>query len=730
MSVETIYRTCPTCEASCGLKLEVDRDSREVISIKGDPDDIRSAGYVCAKSQAFVYIDQDPERVRSPLRKTDTGWEEVSWEEALDEVGQKLFSIRERHGKDTIAFYYGNPNGHNVHTQLYTQLFISMMNSERFFSAGSVDQQPKNLACEILYGNAWMFQVPDLARSDFLVCMGGNPLVSQGSILGAPDAGGRFKALQARGGKIVVVDPRRSETAAIADQHLFIRPGSDAFLLMAWVQELFARDLVTLGHLDGLVDGVEELRQLAAPWTPEAVASVTGISAAQIRQLVSDFSAADNPVLYSRIGLCTQEFGTLASWLAEVINILTGRLDVPGGGMFGRPATGQNEPQPAQPLQYGRWHSRARGFPEYMNMLPASLMAEELECEGEDAIKALITIAGNPVLSVPNGKRIRDAMGELDFVVALDFYINETSSQADIILPSTTQLEHSNYEFMFSAFAQDNFARYSPQVFEPDPDTRGQYQLLMEIAARVNGMNAEDLNDMMLEGMLGMIAAGVDEPQQMVERLKADSAHLEDGERLLDIMLRVGPYNLSLDEVKAQPHGLDLGPLRSMLPQALRTENQHIQLLHPLLTQDLSRLRKVLERDVPELVMIGRRHIRDMNSWLHNINNYVRGKNRCTLIMNPLDAERRGVSNGEAVEISTDTGSHVLPLQVSDEMMPGVVSFPHGFGHVYSDTQQSTAREKAPGLSANDLIDDTVLDMPSGTSVVNGVPVKVRSIEV
>jgi len=424
MSTETVYRTCPTCEASCGLKLEVDRASQEVISVKGDPDDIRSRGYVCAKSQAFVYIHNDPERLRRPVRKTTDGWEEISWEEALDEVGQKLGAIRAQHGKDAIAFYYGNPNGHNVHTQLYTQLFITMMNSERFFSAGSVDQQPKNLACEIMYGNAWMFPVPDLTRTDFLVCMGGNPVVSQGSILGAPDARGRFKALQQRGGKIVVLDPRRSETAEIADQHLFIRPGTDAFLLMAWVHELFARNLVTLGHLDGLVDGVEELRQLAEPWTPEGVAEITGISSGQIRQLVTDFSAAKSPVLYSRIGLCTQEFGTLASWLTEVVNILTGRLDVSGGAMFRRPATGQNEPQPAQPLQHGRWHSRARGFPEYMSMLPASLMAEELECEGEDAVKALITIAGNPVLSVPNGKRIRQAMGEVDFVVALDFYIN------------------------------------------------------------------------------------------------------------------------------------------------------------------------------------------------------------------------------------------------------------------------------------------------------------------
>ncbi len=731
-----VHRSCPTCEASCGLVMEVDLEARQVLSIKGDELDERSKGYVCAKSQAFSHIYEDPERLRRPVRKTKDGWQEISWQEALDEVGSRLRTIRETHGKDSIAYYYGNPNGHNFHTQMYTELFITMMDTERFFSAGSVDQQPKNLACEILYGNAWLIPVPDLDRADHLVCMGGNPLVSQGSLLGGPDAEGRFNALQQRGGKIVVLDPRRTETARLADEHMFIRPGTDAFLLLAWVNELFELEWVDLGRLTGLVDGAERVRELAAPYTPEAVAAVTGMSATDIRRLVNEFHAAENPALYGRIGLCTQEFGTLASWLVEVINILSGRLDVPGGYMFARPATGQNEAMPYQPIKHGRFHARCNGFPEYMGMLPASLMAEELQCDGEDRVHAMITIAGNPVLSVPNGKGVREAMEKIDFVVALDFYINETTSLADIILPSTSQLEHSNYEFLFSAFCQRNYARYSPQVFEAEPDSKQQYELLLEIAARINGMQAESLKDMMLDGMLAQICAQAEDPGAFSAQIKRETAQYEDAERFLDILLRLGPYGdqfganidgLSLAKVKAAEHGIDLGALEPVLPGCLRTENQHIQLMHPLLEADFPRLAAAFDREVPELVMVGRRHIRDMNTWLHNIVNYARGKNRCTLLMHPDDVERFGLSDGENAEISTPVGSQVLPVVASDEMMPGVVSFPHGFGHVYPGSKQTTAQERLPGRSANDLIDAT-LDVPSGTSVVNGVPVKVSRV--
>ncbi|MEM1110393.1 MAG: molybdopterin-dependent oxidoreductase [Pseudomonadota bacterium] len=735
-ATETVHRSCPTCEASCGLVMEVDREAGDILSVKGDPEDTRSQGYVCAKSQAFHHIYKDPERLRHPVRREGDRWVDVSWEEALGAVASRLAAIRDEHGKDAIAMYYGNPNGHNFHTQIYTQLFIGMLNTERFFSAGSVDQQPKNLSSELLYGNAWLFPIPDLGRTDFFVCMGGNPMVSQGSLLGAPDVGRELAGIRARGGKVVVVDPRRTETAEVADQHVFVRPGTDALLLMAWVQELFARDQVKIGALAERVEGLDELRSLCAPFTPETVAARTGVSADTLRALIDGFASAERPVLYGRIGLCTQAFGTLASWLVDVINLLTGRLDEVGGAMFARPATGQNESRGTpEPLMHGRWHSRARGVPEYMNMLPASCMAEEMECSGEDAVRALITVAGNPVLSVPNGKRIDAAMDQVEFKVALDIYINETTRHADYILPSTTQLEHSNYDFLFSAFAQRNSAHYSPQVFQPEDGALDQYAIFLELLARMNSMTADDLAGLMLDGLIDSILQAPALSHLDADQVKASSGHHEGGEQLLDILLRAGPYGdrfdessdgLNLDRVKAAPHGLDLGPLQPhMLPHMINTEGGKLRLLHKLLREDIARLRASCEAEVPELVLIGRRHIRDMNSWLHNLHNYARGKNRCTLLMHPQDASSRGLADGDQARVSSAVGEQTVPVEYHAGMMPGVVSLPHGFGHRYQGTRQSIATSEQAGVSANDLIDDAVLDVPSGTSVVNGVPVSV-----
>jgi anaerobic selenocysteine-containing dehydrogenase len=598
-----------------------------------------------------------------------------------------------------------------------------------------VDQQPKNLSCELLYGNGWVFPIPDIDHTDFFVCMGGNPMVSQGSLMSAPDIENRLKAIQQRGGQVVVIDPRRTETADIADQHLFIRPGTDAFLLMAFVNELFATGRVAPGRLRDFTDGIEELAALSAPYTPEAVAAITGIPAERQRQLVSDFCNASAPVLYGRIGLCTQRFGTLASWLVDVVNILTGRLDATGGAMFPRPATAHNDPAAAPPeLGYNRWQSKARGFPEYMSMLPASLMAEEMELRNEHRVRALITVAGNPVLSVPNGKRIHAAMQELDFVVAFDFYINETTSQADIIIPSTTQLEHSNYDFMFTSTCVRNFAQYSPQTFAPDPGALDQWQILNEVTARMHGMTRQDLEAMMLDGMIAQLQAHAPELAHLsADDIKQQTAGYDGPERLLDIMLRAGPYGdkfggegLTLAQLKQAPHGIDLGPLEPRFPELLATKNKRINIAPELITADLTRLKEALEKGPGEhMLLIGRRHIRDMNSWLHNLTNYARGKNRCTLLLNPKDAQRIGVQDGGIAAIKSRVGEFRAEVAITEDIMPGVVSLPHGFGHNYRDTQQSVASTKTPGVSANDLVDDNEMDLPSGTSIVNGVPVTV-----
>ena len=738
-SSQTIHRSCPTCEASCGLVLEVERENRKILSIKGDPDDPRSKGYVCAKSQAFRYIYEDPERLRRPVRRTDKGWEEMEWEDAFELAASRLKAIHEKYGKDSIAFYVGNPTGHEVGAQLYFSIVNQLINTERFFSAGSVDQQPKNMSCSAMFGDVWFIPVPDIDRTDFFVCMGGNPMVSQGSLMSAPNAAQRFENLRERGGKMVVIDPRHTETAEMADQHIFIRPGTDAYFLFAFVNTLFAEDLVRPGRLAEFTDGIEELRRQAQAFTPENTAAITGVPAEVTRQLARDFCAADKPVLYGRIGLCTQRFGTLASWLVDAVNLLTGRLDAEGGSMFPRPATGNFEPwMPAQDVPYGRWHSRVRGFPECFGQLPASLMAEEIMAPGKDKVHAFISLAGNPVLSVPGGEKIREALDTVDFMVAFDIYINETTSKADLILPPTVQLENSNYDFLFQGTSVRNFVRYTPQVFAPESDTRPQWYLLSEVFGRMFGMDTAQVDGLLLDGMIDMGLARNERISHLdKETVRAKLGDEPGWERLVDFMVRSGPYGdafdddaegLNLAKIKEVPHAIDLGPLQPRLPEMLRTPNKRIRLMHPLFEEDIKRLKaemKPPEKPNGKMLLIGRRHIRDMNSWLHNIHQYTRGRNRCTLLMHPQDAERIGLQDGGQAQLSSRTGMITAEVEITRDIMPGVASLPHGFGHVYGDSRQSTAAKNA-GTSCNFVIDTDALDMPSGTSVVNGAEVEVR----
>ncbi len=739
--IETVHRSCPICEASCGLKLEVDRNANKVLSIRGDEADPRSQGYVCPKSQAMKAIHEDPDRIRHPLRRTEDGFEEISWEEALDEVGKRLKEIRDAHGPDAIGSYIGNPTGHNFGAMLYTAFFMEALGSYRAFNGGSVDQFPKNISCSLLYGDPWLFPIPDIDRTDFLVILGANPLVSQGSLLSAPNTKARFHAHREKGGKIIVIDPRRTETAEAADAHLFIKPGSDAFLLFAFVHVLFEENLVAPGRLEEFVHGIDRVRELAEPFAPEQVAEATGISADAIRSLVRDFSTAEHAVLYGRFGTCTQEFGTLTSWLVDVVNMLTGNFDRPGGLMFARAATGQTEPVavPNPEMAYGENRSAVRGVPVIDKQMPVAVMAEEIDSAGEDRVRGFITIAGNPILSTPNGERLGKAFEQLDFMVAIDIYLNETTRHADIILPTTTHLEHSNYDFLFSTTSVRNMARFSPQVFEADPNTRHHWQLLLEVAARMNGIPWETLDDMMLAGMLATFLGKPDtageelSPEQVREKISDERGP----ERLLDLMLRAGPHGdgfdddaegLSLKKLAEIPHALDLGPLEPRLPALLRTPNRCINLVSPMLAKDTERL--LAARDGygrrNELVLVGRRQLNNMNSWLHNLKPLAKGKARCTLLIHPIDAERVGLpAAGGLVCIQSRTGKLEVQAEVSDEIMPGVVSLPHGYGHGVKGTKLSVASSLQPGVNTNLLADEMLIDELSGTSVLCGIPVQV-----
>ena len=737
-----IHRSCPICEASCGLRIEVDREAQQVLSIRGDPEDPRSRGYLCPKAYALKGVYEDPDRIREPIRRTASGWESMSWDAALELVGSRLREIREQYGKDAVGVYIGNPIGHCFSGLLSVEMFLRALDTERLFSAATMDQQPKNLSSALLFGEVWAIPIPDIDRTDYLLLLGGNPLISQGSLMSAPNAKARLQALRERGGAFVVVDPRRTETADLADRHLFIKPGTDAFFLFALVNVLFAEGRVSLGRLAEFTDGVERVQELAEVFTPEAVAPVTGIAPEEIRRIAREFSDAERAACYGRIGTCTQEFGTLASWLVDLVNILTGNLDRPGGAMFPRPATGQAEPHAwdGSPLPYGRWQSRVRGVPEFFGQLPSAVMAEELEAgsAGEQRVRGFISVCGNPVLSTPNGVRLGHALEELDFMVSFDIYLNETTRHADLILPTTTQLEDSNYDFLFQSTGVRNFARWSPPVFDPPPGAKSLGWLMLEIAARATGVTAEALDTLLFEGML---ATFVGKPGSPCERVDPAEARAKLGtqrgaERLLDLMLRAGPYGdgfddgaegLSLAKLKQVPHAIDLGPLEPRLPEILRTAGRRICLVHEIIERDMARLHQVFaeRREDDRLRLIGRRQLRNMNSWLHNVQSLAKGKQRCKLLVHPDDAERIGLQQGGSAKVRSRVGSVVAQVALSDEMMPGVVSLPHGFGHTDPEARLSVANSVQPGANSNQLCDELLMDVPSGTSIANGIPVEV-----
>ncbi len=738
MAETWIHRSCPICEAQCGLRVLADRDARRVERIEGDPDDPRSRGHLCPKAYALSGVYEDPDRLRRPLARRGGGWEELDWDEAYDRAAEGLAAVRGPHGADAVALYIGNPTGFDVGAMLTNRALAGALATPRAFSGATMDHQPKLVVARALYGKSSILPIPDIDRCDYFLCLGGNPVVSQGSLMSAPDMRGRLRALRARGGRLVIVDPRRTETARAADEHLFIRPGTDALFLFAIVQVLFEEELVRLGHLADQLDGVEAVRALAAPFTPEAVAGATGIPADTTRRVAREFAAAERACCYGRIGTCTVEFGLLASWLVDVVGLLTGHVDTEGGMMFPRPATGQHEPgRPGPEFEIGRWKTVARGIPEIESQLPCAALAEEIDAAGEGRIRALVTVAGNPVLSTPNGERLAAALDQLDFMLSFDLYLNETTRHADLILPNAPQLEHENFDFLTQSTTARNFVRWSPAVFDPPEHTPPQWRVMLEVAARVLGTSAEALDTQLFEADL---ARFVGKPGLPAASVSAEDARRALGDapgpmRRVDLMLRAGPYGdgfdddapgLSLAKLREVPHAVDLGPLEPRLAGILRSPGRRIRLDHPHIVQDVPRLRERLTRDDPDLLLVGRRQARNMNSWLHNLPVLAKGKERCTLLVHPDDAARLGLVDGDTARVRSRVGEIEVPTELSDEVMPGVVCLPHGFGHREGGTRLAVAREHQPGANANRLTDEEALDPWSNTSVANGIPVQVE----
>jgi anaerobic selenocysteine-containing dehydrogenase len=716
--------TCPLCEATCGLQVEL--DGARVVSVRGDAADVFSRGYICPKGTSLGALHDDPDRLRQPMLKRDGRHVPVSWDEAFEEIDARLGAIIAEHGRDAVALYLGNPAAHHLAWLLYGRAVIKALGSRNIFSASTVDQMPKHFSSAYLFGDPFSIPVPDLDRTDYLLMLGANPLVSNGSLMTAADVRSRLRGIQQRGGRIVVVDPRRSRTAQLADEHLAIRPGTDALLLFALVQTVIADGLVGLDHLEQHVSGLDEVSALAAPFTAEAVAPHVGVEADVIRRLAHELAAAPSAAVYGRIGTTTQAFGSLASWLVDVLNVLTGNLDRPGGAMFPLAAAGQaNSAATARrTFRHDRYRSRVRDLPEVLGELPVSTMADEMLTPGPGQVRALISICGNPCLSTPNAGRLDEAIAQLDFVISHDIYLNETTRHADVILPGPSPLERPHYDLALYQFAVRNIANFTPAQLPSDVPQEWRTALRLVGVLTGQGPNADvdAIDDVVAADVAGR--AGLD---------PSVAAGRRGPERLLDLLLRSGPYQLTLAQLEAAPHGIDLGALQPRLPGVLATASGTVELAPAALTADVPRLRAVLDSAPPDaaspdgMVLVGRRQLASNNSWMHNISTLVRGSNRCTAQLHPDDAARLGVVDGAAVEVRSRTGSVQVPAEVTADIRPGVVSIPHGWGHGVDGTDMAVAAAHA-GANSNLLADELLVDALSGNAVFSGIPVTVTAV--
>ncbi|MER5873625.1 molybdopterin oxidoreductase family protein [Streptomyces sp. NPDC002044] len=725
----TALRICPLCEATCGLTLTI--DGAAVTGARGDREDVFSRGFICPKGAAFGQLDADPDRLCRPLVRRDGRLRDATWEEAYDAIAAAVPALLGEYGAQSAGVVLGNPNVHTMAGALYPPLLLKALGTRNLFTASTLDQMPKHVSSGLLFGDPFAIPVPDLDRTDFLLVLGANPVESNGSLCTAPDFPGRLKALRARGGTLVVVDPRRTRTARLADRHLAPRPGSDALLLAALAHTLLAEKLAAPGAaLEDITDGLGELAAALGSFTPEAVAPACDLTAAEIRTLARELAAAPTAAVYGRIGSSTVEYGTLASWLVDVLNILTGNLDRPGGALFPLSATA-GAPRPAGPgrgFALGRWSSRVSGHPEAKGELPLAALAEEIETPGDGRIRVLLAIAANPVLSAPDGDRLDRALAGLDFMVSVDPYLNETSRHAHVVLPPPPPAQSAHFDFAFNGFAVRNQARYSPAAMPLEAGRLDECEIHARLVLAVGGLHGAPPEAVDERVIADTLARAVGDPRSPLHGRDPDEeARLLSGrtgpERRLDLMLRLGPYGLTLDDLRQSPHGIDLGPLRSRLPGLLKTRSGRIELLPDPIVTELPRLRAALAERPASLVLVGRRHLRSNNSWLHNVPALAGGSNRCTLHVHPHDADRLGLTDGARARITADGGSLEVPVEVTDTVRTGVVSLPHGWGHDRSGTRLSVASAE-PGVNVNQLLDGSRLDPLSGTAVLNGFPVE------
>jgi anaerobic selenocysteine-containing dehydrogenase len=696
--MQTAYTTCPLCEATCGLELTLDGD--RIVSVHGDRDDVFSAGFICPKGAAFGDLDADPDRLRTPRVRRDGVLQPATWAEAFAAVRAGLMPLLADHGRDSVALYQGNPNVHTLAGVMFGGQLRKALGSRNVYTASTLDQMPKQVACGYLYGNPFAIPVPDVDRTDFLLMLGADPYSSNGSLWTAPDLPGRLRALRERGGRLVVVDPRRTRTARHADRYVAIRPGTDVYLLLGLAHELFARELVDLGRLDEHVTGVDAVRALVDPFGPDVVSPWCGVDADTIRDLATELAASPRAAVYGRIGTTTVPHGTVTSWLVDVLNVLTGNLDRPGGVMFPLPALGRRGSGSGPGFAVGRWRSRVRGLPEVAGELPSVTLADEILEPGPGQVRGLITTAGNPVLSVPNSDRLDRALAGLEFMVSVDPYLNETTRHANVILPPAPHSQQPHYDVAFYTLSVRNVAKYSPPPVPLAAGSMDECDIVLRLVAILSGQEST----MEIDGVAV-------------------------AERLLDERLQRGPYELSLDQLRAHPHGVDLGPLTERIPEILRTPSGKVELCPAPIAAEVRGIAAGASAAAPDgsLVLIGRRHLRTNNSWMHNVPSLTRGRDLCTMLVNPADAAALGLATGGLARVTSRVGEVDVTVEITGDIAPGAVSIPHGFGHDLPGVELTVAARR-PGVNSNRLTDDARIDPLSGTAVLNAVPVTVRPV--
>lgn len=745
----TVFRTCPLCEATCGLEITVN-PQEQVVRIRGDQKDVFSHGFICPKGSTLKQLHEDPDRLRAPLVKRNGVHVEVSWEEAWQEVERGLTGVIERHGRGALSAYLGNPNAHNLGPQLYSGVMLRSMGTRNIFSASSVDQMPMHVAGGYMFGTAQSIPVPDLDHTDYLLMLGANPYASNGSLCTAPDYPGRIQAIRARGGKVVVVDPRRTKTAEESDEWVSIRPGTDGLFMSALIHVMFAENIAKVEpRIASIMNGVDELKAAVAPFSPSAVAGITGVPAEDIERLARELCAAPTSAVYGRIGVNTVSFGTTNAWLVNVLNIVTGNFDKRGGAMVTTPvagsATTRGSAGKGKGFATGRGHSRVSKKPEVLGEYPVAVFAEEITTPGENQIRSTITVGGNPVMSTPHAAQLDAALADLEFMVSVDIYLNETTRHADVILPSPSALEKDHFDIGLYTYAVRNVGNYSEPVFAKSDSQPGEWEILLKLGGILQGLGADcdvsSMDDVMIHSMVSSAVSNSSSPifgRDTDDIVKALSKNNRRGTaRMLDFVVQTGPYGaafgtnekgVSLDMLLANPHGIDMGPLEPRFPEALRTPSGRIELSPPQLMEDMKRLQASMAPSAQhDMVLVGRRELKSNNSWMHNIKVLTKGSLSCTAHVHPHDAKRFGLTEGATVRITSRVGSIDVPVEVTDAVRQGVVSVPHGWGHGVPGTKMGVAAEKA-GVNSNILTDDKEIDPLSGNAVLNAIPVTLQAV--